>query len=76
MIAVSNDFVNTQNLLNDKYSCFDHIKFFFNIKLKYEPKRRSYAVPLFFLLLSVVLIGSISYSLTYHDEYMVVFYIQ
>jgi len=75
-IAIENDFLNTQLLLNDNYTLMDHVRFFFNLKIKYEPKKRSLKIPMFFILLSVILVGSISYSLNYHDEYMLMFYIQ
>ncbi len=37
-------------MLNDNYSCFDFLKFYYNVKLEYKPKNRSMASPIAFLL--------------------------
>jgi hypothetical protein len=47
-----------------------------NIKIKYEPKSRSLKMPLIFVILSVILAGTITYALDYYPEYMSIFWIQ
>lgn len=37
-------------MLDDKYSCCDFLKFYYNVKLEYKPKSRSFVVPITFIL--------------------------
>ena len=62
-LAQENEFINIERFLNDNYTWVDYIKFFFNIKIKYEPKSRSFTMPAIFLLLSVMLTGTVTYAL-------------
>lgn len=40
-------------MLDDKYSCCDFLKFYYNVKLQYKPQSRSYVIPIVFLLTSI-----------------------
>lgn len=40
-------------MLDDDYSCFDFLKFYYNVKLEYKPKKRNIITPLAFLLTAV-----------------------
>jgi hypothetical protein len=37
-------------MLNDNYTLFDFLKFYYNVKLEYKPKDRSYIIPIVFLI--------------------------
>lgn len=35
-------------MLNDEYNCLDFLKFYYNVKIEYKPKSRSYVIPFVF----------------------------
>lgn len=57
--------MNIEQFLNDNYSWMDYVKFFMNIKIKYEPRGKSLMMPLVFLTLALVIVGTINLSLNF-----------
>ena len=37
-------------MLDEKYNCFDFLKFYYNVKLEYKPKSRNYTLPIVYLI--------------------------
>ncbi len=37
-------------MLDEKYNCFDFLKFYYNVKLQYKPKSRNYTLPIVYLI--------------------------
>ena len=64
-IARENEFFNIEQFLNDNYSWLDYVKFFMNIKIKYEPRKKSLVMPLVFLTLALLIVGTINYALDF-----------
>lgn len=40
-------------MLDDRYSCFDFLKFYYNVKLEYKPKNRSIITPVAFIVTAI-----------------------
>lgn len=57
-ISEANEFKNISRMLNDDYNCFDQLRFYFNVQMKYSPQDRSLAMPFLFLFSTVLVIGS------------------
>jgi hypothetical protein len=68
-IARENEFYNIEQFLDDNYNWLDYVKFLMNVKIKYEPRHKSFAMPIVFMSLAFILIGIATYSLEYQPEY-------
>jgi hypothetical protein len=75
-IAQENEFINIEQFLNDNYTWLDYVKFFMNIKIKYEPRKKSLLMPLVFLALALLIVGTINYALDFKTEYNYILWIQ
>lgn len=58
MISRDNEFKNISRMLDDDYGCFDQVRFYFNVQMKYEPQNRSLAMPLLFLFSTLLVVGT------------------
>ena len=71
-IARENEFSNIEQFLNDNYTWLDYVKFLMNVKIKYEPRRKSFTMPILFMSLALVTLGTATYSLDYRPEYIAI----
>ena len=61
-------------MLDEKYSLGDMMKFYCNIKIEYRPKKRTFTIPLLFIVSFVLNLFIINMFLKFTDE--VTFYAQ
>jgi len=40
-------------MLNNKYTACDFLKFYYNVKVQYQPTHRSYKIPLVFFITTI-----------------------
>jgi len=59
MISKANEFRNISKMLDDDYGCLDHLRFYFNVQMKYFPQSRSLTMPALFLFSTLLVIGSV-----------------
>lgn len=59
-------------MLDDEYTCFDFLKFYYNVKLQYKPKSRSFVIPTVFILTAACCLTILHGLLVYRQNYFYV----
>jgi palmitoyltransferase ZDHHC13/17 len=72
-IADESNFKTLKKMISENYTFSDFVKFYCNVKIEYRPKSRGTAIPLVFILCSIIAITSINVILSFSNEYALAF---
>lgn len=57
-------------MLDERFSIFDMVKLYCNIKIEYRPKKRKYTIPLLFIVFFVLNLFIINFLLKFVQDYV------
>lgn len=61
-------------MLNNNYTACDFLKFYYNVKVQYQPTHRSYIIPIVFFITTIFSVLVVNGFLEFSENYIYIFH--
>jgi palmitoyltransferase len=71
-VAKENEYKTISKMLNEEFTCWDHVKFYCNVKAEYKPKQRSCTIPLIFIITYLLNLAIFNLIIKFTETYSLI----